>query len=145
MKLKIVLALGAAAVALWCASTWAADANALYQTHCASCHGADRLGGAGPALLPGNLDRLRRPDAIKTISDGRMATQMPAFSGKLSADEIKRRLAELRTTHQNATGPAPAARGYRKLFLDHVTQADLGCDFDFLRAREMKSRSPIGR
>lgn len=89
MKLRIVLALGAAAVALWCASTWAADANALYQTHCASCHGADRLGGAGPALLPENLERLRRPDAIKTISDGRMATQMPAFSAKLSADEIK--------------------------------------------------------
>jgi dihydroxy-acid dehydratase len=30
--------------------------------------------------------------------------------------------------------PAPAyERGYGKLFLDHVTQADLGCDFDFLR------------
>jgi dihydroxy-acid dehydratase len=23
-------------------------------------------------------------------------------------------------------------RGYGRLFLDHVTQADLGCDFDFL-------------
>jgi len=31
----------------------------LYATHCASCHGADRLGGIGPALLPENLDRLR--------------------------------------------------------------------------------------
>jgi dihydroxy-acid dehydratase len=31
--------------------------------------------------------------------------------------------------------PPPAyARGYGRLFLDHVTQADLGCDFDFLRA-----------
>ena len=39
---------------------WAdTDANQVYQTHCASCHGADRLGGAGPALLPGNLARLR--------------------------------------------------------------------------------------
>ncbi|CAN5803289.1 cytochrome D1 domain-containing protein [soil metagenome] len=65
-----------------------ATANALYQTHCASCHGADRLGINGPALLPGNLERLRRPEAIKTISAGRMATQMPAFSDKLSADEI---------------------------------------------------------
>jgi L-arabonate dehydrase len=26
------------------------------------------------------------------------------------------------------------SRGYGKLFLDHVTQADLGCDFDFLAA-----------
>jgi dihydroxy-acid dehydratase len=26
------------------------------------------------------------------------------------------------------------ARGYRRLYADHVLQADLGCDFDFLRA-----------
>jgi mono/diheme cytochrome c family protein/WD40 repeat protein len=63
--------------------------QALYQNNCAACHGADRLGAAGPALLPGNLERLRRPEAIKTISEGRIATQMPAFAGKLSADEIK--------------------------------------------------------
>jgi len=24
-------------------------------------------------------------------------------------------------------------RGYRKLYMDHVLQADAGCDFDFLR------------
>jgi dihydroxy-acid dehydratase len=30
--------------------------------------------------------------------------------------------------------PAPAARGYRYLYARHVTQADQGCDFDFLRA-----------
>jgi len=28
---------------------------------------------------------------------------------------------------------ASPERGYRKLYLDHVLQADLGCDFDFLR------------
>lgn len=71
-----------------------ANANANYQAQCASCHGADRLGGAGPALLPGNLERLKRPEAIKTIAGGRMATQMPAFADKLSSDEIKD-LAEL--------------------------------------------------
>ena len=56
------------------------SANTIYQTHCASCHGSDRLGGTGPALLPGNLERLRRPQASKTISEGRLATQMPGFS-----------------------------------------------------------------
>ena len=61
---------------------------ALFQTHCAACHGADRLGNNGPALLPGNLERLRKPAAIATISDGRMATQMPGFRDKLSAAEI---------------------------------------------------------
>ena len=35
------------------------DAPALYAEHCAECHGADRLGGIGPALLPSNLGRLR--------------------------------------------------------------------------------------
>jgi len=28
---------------------------------------------------------------------------------------------------------APAARGYRKLYMDTVTQAEHGCDFDFLK------------
>jgi dihydroxy-acid dehydratase len=28
--------------------------------------------------------------------------------------------------------PRPASRGYTQLFADHVTQANLGCDFDFL-------------
>ncbi|MES2049852.1 MAG: cytochrome D1 domain-containing protein [Pseudomonadota bacterium] len=65
------------------------DANALFQTHCASCHGADRLGLNGPALLPGNLERLRKPDAIKTIAEGRIATQMLGFGEKLNAAEIK--------------------------------------------------------
>ena len=28
---------------------------------------------------------------------------------------------------------APPARGYGKLYMDHVLQAEHGCDFDFLR------------
>ena len=34
-------------------SSWATDAEQLYQQHCAQCHNARRLGGMGPALLPG--------------------------------------------------------------------------------------------
>jgi dihydroxy-acid dehydratase len=33
-------------------------------------------------------------------------------------------------------------RGYRKLFFDSVTQADQGCDFDFLREPEIKETVP---
>lgn len=66
----------------------AADAPALYTQHCASCHGASRLGGMGPALLPESLERLKRKDAVATIRDGRAATQMPAFAATLSAAEI---------------------------------------------------------
>ncbi|MES2877430.1 MAG: cytochrome D1 domain-containing protein [Pseudomonadota bacterium] len=70
-------------------TAWAeADIQPVYQTHCASCHGVDRLGGTGPALLPGNLARLKRPEAIKTITEGRLATQMVAFGSKLTPQEI---------------------------------------------------------
>ncbi len=71
-------------------TTLAAEpAATLYTQHCVACHGVDRLGGTGPALLPENLERLRKPQAIQTIAEGRAATQMPAFGTKLSADEIK--------------------------------------------------------
>ena len=49
----------------------------LYQQNCAACHGADRLGLIGPALLPQNLKRLRKNAAIATITAGRLATQIP--------------------------------------------------------------------
>lgn len=67
----------------------AAESAALYQQHCAACHGADRLGGIGPALLPENLSRLRRAEAHKVITGGRVATQMPGFGDKLDASEIE--------------------------------------------------------
>jgi len=60
----------------------------LYDTLCASCHGRQRLGGIGPALLPENLDRLRPEAAADAIREGRIATQMPAFGKRLSEDQI---------------------------------------------------------
>ncbi len=71
----------------WIAMAEPAPAQ-LFTTNCATCHGAQRLGGTGPALLPENLERLRRADATATINHGRPATQMPAFSAKLSPSEI---------------------------------------------------------
>lgn len=61
----------------------------LYATHCASCHGADRFGGTGPALLPENLARLRKPQALQVIAEGRPATQMPGFASRLDKEEIQ--------------------------------------------------------
>ena len=50
---------------------------------------------------------------------------------KFSDDELNRRRAEW-------TPAAPKfTRGYGKLFLDHILQADEGCDFDFLRGAGM--------
>ncbi|MBI5438439.1 MAG: c-type cytochrome [Nitrosomonadales bacterium] len=63
--------------------------NKNYADFCAECHGADRLGGSGTALLPENLSRLKRPDAFKAIAEGRNASQMPGFADKLAKDEIQ--------------------------------------------------------
>jgi dihydroxy-acid dehydratase len=57
----------------------------------------------------------------------------------LPAAETERRLAEL--------GPAEPKyrRGYGALYLEHVLQANEGCDFDFLRAGgEAPQREPLG-
>ena len=63
--------------------------NQNFQKHCASCHGDDRLGRIGPALLPENLKRLRKNKAIATITNGRIATQMPAFKETLNKQQIQ--------------------------------------------------------
>ncbi len=58
----------------------------------------------------------------------------------LPAEVIARRLAE-------TPRPAPRyRRGYGRMFLEHVTQADEGCDFDFLpdAGDEAEQREPYG-
>ena len=62
------------------------DAPALYREHCAACHGADRLGGTGPALIPDNLGRLNPTKAVSVVRNGRTQTQMPKFGDLLSAE-----------------------------------------------------------
>ncbi len=66
----------------------APDAAVLFARNCAACHGADRLGGTGPALVPGSLGRIKGQDLAAIIAHGRVSTQMPGFAGTLSADEI---------------------------------------------------------
>lgn len=74
---------------VWVVADARADVPALYQQHCAACHGADRLGITGPALLPESLERMKRPEVQKTIAEGRTATRMAAFGNTLSPDELK--------------------------------------------------------
>jgi len=64
-------------------------AHALYQQHCAVCHGADRFGLTGPALLPESLARLRRSAVLDTIAAGRAATQMQGFADLLTLAQIE--------------------------------------------------------
>ncbi|WP_298351160.1 nitrite reductase [Rhodoblastus sp.] len=80
---SLALALGAAAAHA------APDAAALYQVHCASCHGSDRFGAVGPALLPENLGRLGKAGAQAVIRDGRAGTKMQGFKAALDDESIK--------------------------------------------------------
>ncbi len=69
---------------------WAAEhsVSVLYKTHCGECHGQDRLGLIGPALLPQNLKRLRKKSAAEVIEKGRVASQMPPFTDKLNKLQV---------------------------------------------------------
>jgi len=64
------------------------DGAAIYADLCASCHAETRLGGTGPALIPESLGRLKGDRLAATIADGRAMTQMPAFRGTLTPEDI---------------------------------------------------------
>ena len=66
-----------------------ADPADLYRERCLSCHGQERMGAMGPALLPQSLERLKPAEVLAAIRDGRPATQMPAFAATLSESDIK--------------------------------------------------------
>ena len=75
----------------------AAAPQALYQQHCQSCHGAERMGAMAPALLPQSLERLKPDELLRTIRDGRAATQMAGFAGTLADEDIRALAAWLAT------------------------------------------------
>ncbi len=101
----------------------AADPALLYQQHCAVCHGADRLGGMGPALLPENLARLRRGEAHKVIAAGRPATQMPGYAGQLDAEAIEALAKFIYTALPEL--PAWGEREIRRSRVEHVAAGSL--------------------
>jgi dihydroxy-acid dehydratase len=69
----------------------------------------------GPLALVRNGDRIR------------MSVNSRRIDLQVAGDELARRRATW-------TPPqAPPARGYAKLYMNHVLQAEHGCDFDFLR------------
>lgn len=130
--------------------------------------GAPGMPEAGYIPLPRKLARQGVKDMVR-ISDGRMSgtafgtivlhvTPESAIGGPLAhvrnGDRIRlsverRELnllvsdAELaRRAQEQPVTPPTAERGYRKLFLTTVTQADRGVDFDFLAAPEVRGRIP---
>jgi dihydroxy-acid dehydratase len=112
---------------------------------------------AGYLPIPGKLARKGVKDMIR-ISDARMSgtafgtivlhvTPEAALGGPLglvrSGDRIRLSVAERRLdllvaedelARRKPASPGRPARGYQRLYHDHVLPADQGCDFDFLRA-----------
>lgn len=66
----------------------AEPAAPLYARHCQGCHGAERLGGAGPALLPESLGRIKPDEVRAVIRDGRPASQMAGYADLLEPAQI---------------------------------------------------------
>ena len=133
--------------------------------------GAPGMPEAGYLPIPKKLGRAGVKDMVR-ISDGRMSGTaagtivlhvMPeaAIGGTLayvqSGDRIRlsisrRELTLLiseeelaRRAHAHHVEPPTGERGYHKLFLERVTQADQGVDFDFLRAPQFVAKIPRAR
>jgi dihydroxy-acid dehydratase len=72
--------------------------------------------------------------AVRTGDEIRLDVPSRTLDLLVPAEEIARRLAEWEPPKRIYS------RGYGRLFLEHVTQADEGCDFDFLVGDDVESR-----
>jgi dihydroxy-acid dehydratase len=87
-------------------------------------YGACVLHVAPESYIGGPLGLVRDGDLIELdIAERRISLQV-------DDDELAKRRAEWQQP------PPKYTRGYGALYLDHITQADEGCDFDFLEAGE---------
>jgi dihydroxy-acid dehydratase len=82
------------------------------------------------SAIGGPLAQVRNGDRI------RLSVKNREISLLISDEELAKRMKD------NPITSPTAERGYKKLFLDTVTQADQGVDFDFLRAAKMVGKTP---
>ena len=89
---------------------------------------------APESAVGGPLAIVRDGDEIELDTPGRRLELL------IPDAEIKKRLDQWRA-------PTPQyERGYGRMYLDHILQADQGCDFDFLRGSENEvNRNPLTR
>jgi dihydroxy-acid dehydratase len=85
------------------------------------------------SAIGGPLAQVRNGDRI------RLSVSRREISLLVSEAELAQRM------RQNPITPPSASRGYRKLFLQTVTQADQGADFDFLRPETFVEKIPRPR
>jgi dihydroxy-acid dehydratase len=89
------------------------------------------------AAVGGPLALVRSGDRI------RLSVARRELSLLVAEDELAQR-----KNAPSLTAAAPertSLRGYERLFREHVTQADQGCDFDFLRATRLDRTTPLPR
>ena len=72
----------------------------VYDRHCSTCHGKDRLGLTAPPLIPEYLERYSEGKLERVIKNGIPATQMPAFPN-LSEEELRALIAYIRKPVEN--------------------------------------------
>lgn len=100
------------------------NAAALYQEHCAECHGPSRLGGIGPALIPQTLRRMYGPKMQDVIANGRVATQMIGYSDVLDSDDIIALEAYLKTPLAEVPNWGPDDINASRVMNDDYTAVD---------------------
>jgi dihydroxy-acid dehydratase len=83
---------------------------------------------APEAALGGPIGLVRNGDRI------RLSVKERRIDLLVDPKELERRASDVKP-------PARIARGYAKLYQDHVLQADAGCDFDFLQAQSLKDQA----
>lgn len=100
---KLAVAALAIAIVLLPAASWAAGADT-FKAKCVMCHGADGkgdtpMGKKNNVRDLGSAEVQKQTDAQLTdiITKGKNPPKMPAFEGKLTADEIKQLVAHLRS------------------------------------------------
>ncbi len=82
------------------------------------------------AAVGGPLSRVRSGDRVRLDVPGRSLELLVA------ADELAKR-------EPVPPAASPAARGYKMLHVDHVLQADEGCDLDFATKRPFTATTPV--
>jgi dihydroxy-acid dehydratase len=84
------------------------------------------------SAIGGPLALLQTGDRIRLDVDSRL------LELGVSPDELDRRRAQWKAPALDA-----GASGYRRLYLEHVLQADAGCDFDFMVETALRDVAPV--
>ena len=101
-QLTLIAVIALTGILFLTAGAFAADGAAVYKAKCASCHGQTGAGdtGIGKSLKLRDFstaDVQKQSDADLTTVISKGKGKMPAYDGKLTADEIKAVVATIRT------------------------------------------------